>query len=180
MGMLFNTEATIEIIKKLNSAFDRDGLRRLRNDVNPPAGGWATWFQNLSTNKSHSTAVLLGIVLDSGSGLRHANWKAWLGLIDKQDQTVTGTKKKVADWVGKAISDALTNNGNTFVAVEFFAVPTSSVATPLAVFWTPFTDHNNETTMIITMSTMTVDQLMVPGVLDSDDGSGGPASDLGP
>jgi hypothetical protein len=126
--MLFNTDATIDILKVVNTAFNRDNLRRLRHDTAFP---WTTAFSQLpnpagfggAVGTYNTVAKALGIDLDGGAGLRSRNWQAWLDQIDNKTQSVAGIQTTVSTVIGQAISDAINNNGQSYRQIEFFAVP---------------------------------------------------------
>jgi hypothetical protein len=127
MGMLFNTDDTLRILKVINQAFSRQGLNRLRKDTTYP---WATAFSQLpnpngfggATGTYNTVAKALGIDLDGGTGLGSARWHKFLNILDVQPQQGS----VVATIIGQAISNAL--NNKNYSQVEIFAVPTSSAA----------------------------------------------------
>ena len=83
MGMLFNTDDTIAMLRIVNLAFNQAGLSRIRNDKTTTAPTAQT-FTTLGSVVATYTAVAkpLGIDFDAGSGLRSIRWQKWLGYLD--------------------------------------------------------------------------------------------------
>jgi hypothetical protein len=179
MGMLFNTDDTIAMLRIVNLAFNQAGLSRIRNDKTTTAPTAQT-FTTLGSVVATYTAVAkpLGIDFDAGSGLRSIRWQKWLGYLDSIQQP--STMKSVSNYIGNAISIAITSKSPIYSQVEFFVVPTpaSAKVPTISALAQDFQDVNGEYSKIITITTSTVDQLLsassiAPQVQGEDDGAGG-------
>jgi hypothetical protein len=161
MGMLFNTDATLEILRLANFVFNRDGFRRLNKDQNAFAAGgaaagtdWVTLFQSMGTGPSTYATVCgpLGLDFDIGLGgksLRSKTWQKWLSYIDTHNSGTTTTK--CSNVIGVALGAAINSN---VVAAEFFAVPDTSMLVS-----TRTVAINGEYSLIIVVHTVTVDTI---------------------
>ena len=149
MGMLFNTPATLDILQKLNTFYGASNFNSLRANAAhysnwPPSGG------------THAFASTLGIVPSVG-GLSQQNWRTWLGLLELHDNQRRAAGEKCVRTVGDAIHAALIDNA--FHHVEFFAVPEPNGLNHISVDVSNITDVNGSQTKIITVYTLTYDQL---------------------
>lgn len=160
MGMLFNTDTTLNMLMVVNTAFNRDGLNRIRNDKAP---GWPTIFGGLpGTAGTYALAASpLNVDLDGGRGLRSKRWQSWLKILDKNTNT-NGTN--LATYVGTQINNAIANTGATYTAIEFFAVPTApSAGASITALGTDYPNGDGTMTKVITFTTSTLDALTVAG-----------------
>ncbi|MGO8831808.1 MAG: hypothetical protein ACLQE9_03205 [Roseiarcus sp.] len=171
MGMLFNTDATIEILAKLNETFSNAGLARLKVADAANAQYWSNLFQTIGTtvsgnviNTYDSVAVPLGIDLEVGSskkGLKTANWQAFLKHVDNHFNNAAGTGDHVSTRIGKKIATAITQTTNPYAQVEFFAVPSPKSAAPyVSVSFVDYSDPNSGLSLIVLVNTCTVDELI--------------------
>jgi hypothetical protein len=173
MGMLFNTEATVEIIAKVNAAFNKQGVRRLRIDQNLAGGGggggtdWMSIFNALPNaggkNGTYASVVKdFPIDFDEGKSLRSKNWRAWLNKMDGSTMTNPDTgagQINVALYIGQKISAVI--NDTSYDQIEFFAVPTAPPASAARNISASARDvtANAEKSMVIQINTSTVDNL---------------------
>lgn len=164
MGMLFNTDDTVEILSILNHAFNRAGMARLRTDTDAPS---AATFSTLggAVDTYTNVCAVLGVDFDGGTGLRSKRWRKWLKKLDSIHQGAAGpggVVPYVSSYIGKAIANAISNVGQTYSQVEFFAVPTppNAGAPTISALAQDFKDKNGEYSLIITVTTSTVDQLV--------------------
>jgi hypothetical protein len=154
MGMLFNTPATIDIIKKLNSHFDGTTDR---------SGDIAELIKIATGGRGHArdVAAALGLTPNDayqvhGRSAPSANWIAWLDLLDLHDNSKDSGNKCSAT-VGNRITAALNINGKA--VIEFFAVPDHNDTGYISVEATNVMDGGHLVSLCITVYTMTFDQL---------------------
>jgi hypothetical protein len=114
MGMLFNTPATLQILKTVSTVFNQSGLKRIRSE-----GGWDARFNGLpGANGTYSTvAAPLGV--DHDDTTMSGNWQTWLTDYFDINTTNLDKYKIVAAFVGERIASAITDNSNC-LQVEFF------------------------------------------------------------
>lgn len=165
MGMLFNTDGTIEILSKLNDTFAHAGLARLKTDDGKRSKKWSKLFKKIGTGGNGtytSVAKPLGVDLDSAAtgGLKSQNWQTFLAYLDANSNN-DGTGDNIATVIGKGISKAITQQQPPYVQIEFYAVP---VKPPqggpyVSAQITDYNDANGELSLIVTISTCTVDEL---------------------
>jgi hypothetical protein len=157
MGMLFNTDGTIRILAMANNAFKRGTFKRLQN--NPPS----TLIHDLQNLGSGATGIYVKVCtqlfIDDYDDTVSTNWQTFLNLLDTTNQPTTTST--ISSLIGTEIALALQNKApyKTVKAIEFFAVPFTSlqlmVLPPFPVISTA-----GEKTMIITIQTGTVDALL--------------------
>ena len=161
MGMLFNTESTLEILRLVNNAFSVDGLRKLRFEINSGTGKsqWLDKFNKMGTS-GHDTyttvASPLDIDLDIGRGNSHrsSRWKRYLSYLDSTN--VSGTAQTVANQIGGFLITAI--NDTSYDAVEFFAVPSTNATASVVVNQSNLQNLIGiNKIMIITVTTTVVD-----------------------
>jgi len=170
MGMLFNTDGTQEILKRLNEAFNAAGLQRLKTANT--GNVWSQAFADIGTVQggnrvlSYNTiARPLGIDLDVGSpttGLRSHNWQKWLKYIDTHVNT--GSTNSVSTDIGAKIGTAITQANPPYSQVEFFATPAPPDKDDTSYLYVTattqdYTDAYGNLSLIVTVNTCTVDQL---------------------
>lgn len=163
MGMLFNTDATLEMLRRVNATFNDHGLAGIKGAN--AAAHWDTLFASLGTGGAPSSThdfvtTNFGLDIDYGSAgaTFHArNWKKFLDYIDSHVNTGVSTNNTVTD-IGTAIANAI-NGAHT--RIEFFAVPTEPPNTGSKVRATSHdhTDAAGDLTLIITINTCSVDRL---------------------
>jgi hypothetical protein len=171
MGMLFNTDGTLDVAKAANKTFRIAALTEFRKDLN----NWVNTFNKLGAiqqpyNPTGSTYDLVtkylpivgGVQLTikpsatSGAG-SPGNWQKWLGYFDTQvNSLATIDGEIVAKTVGKEIANVLSNTSHN--AVEFFVVPEGKYTT-ISAESNDFADGGGQLTRIITIYTNTFDKL---------------------
>jgi hypothetical protein len=155
MGMLFNTDDTVEILNLVNRTFNVTGFKRIIFDQNHGGTNWSNLFTNMGSTATYTypnVAIPLGLDFDIGSPtktLRSRRWKKFLDYIDATNSGATTTK--CSAMIGTAIVAAITAG---YSAVEFFAVPGNSMSVTssnLAI--------SGQTTTIITINTIPIDSM---------------------
>jgi hypothetical protein len=114
MGMLFNTDDTLDWVKL--------GHQRFR-------GAWATFqaapntwdpiFRNLGAGGIPSYNILSAAPLNLVHPAKNPRWRAWLALIDAAGVSPT---------IGGYIADAISNATHIFSGVEFHFVPHRAIS----------------------------------------------------
>jgi hypothetical protein len=144
MGMLFNTETTIQVLEMVNSAFRPVRLIPIQTAVNagtPPS--WATNLKTVLTNLAALTTTtpapkptIYGLATtppffidfdrtdQNSAGFVMSNrWQSWLGFLDTtQNSSGQFLSAVIAQAVLDSISDPTRCKG-----VEFFATPGAGI-----------------------------------------------------
>ncbi len=160
MGLLFNTKGTTHIRDEGNIAFNSANLAVLKRDVD-----WANAFAALPAannpkNPNGGSENLLNALPYPVRplALSQAAWTQWLHFLDTQPNARSAIPNEVVSTtIGKAISDALTNQQKNFVQVEIFVVPDNG--NQISAASVEFQDKHHEWSKIITIYTNTFDQL---------------------
>jgi hypothetical protein len=157
MGMLFNTQSTLDIVSQLNANFDAGNL--------PARAGSPAMFDNWPLANGTYTAVAVPLrILTNAIEDPNNNWQKWLGHFDKSPNSkVSG--QQVAATVGNAIGNALRGkkedgSNQNFHQIEFFAVPDSG--TKISATALDLADSKGDWSKVITIYTNTFDQLTDP------------------
>jgi hypothetical protein len=148
MGMIFNTDDTLDMIKFVHNRFTTNWASLQANHAT-----WAPRFQNLGTGGAGSTYATVGLApltLVNPTAAKDLRWQAWLRLLDGG----------AAQVIGGFIASAINNSGHTFSGVEFFAVPSAGPIT--ATFAdlpdpNPFAHPATSYRKCITINTITID-----------------------
>jgi hypothetical protein len=154
MGMLFNTDDTLEMAKYVHKQF-----RSLWTMFQSDPLNWASFFQSLGTGSTYAAISVAPLDLDATlacvpnlSSNKSARWQAWLNILDGAGVTAT---------IGGHIADAILNKTHNFSGVEFHLVP----AARIAVSHSHLPDHDPTKatstlyTKVITINTVTWDNL---------------------
>jgi hypothetical protein len=174
MGMLFNTDATMDILKVINGVFNKNGLKRIREN----STSWQNAFNSLPNGTTGTYATIngnpsmsLNIDLDGGKGLRSANWQIWLKILDKTTMTPnpdTGSGSiNVSNYIGVHIKAAIADT--SFTQIEFFAVPgksPSSSSSNITAVAAPYSDGSSDKSLIVTVNTATLDLFLAANLAE--------------
>jgi hypothetical protein len=161
MGMLFNTEGTLRILKMLTEKFSRQSFKSIQN---AGVGGASTHTlitaltSSIGTNSTFAVAQLFQVDQDPGGDASvNANWRTWLGLLDGAGSrhgslAAQSPAMLIRNEIARAIQDG------TCVGIEFFATPGPSFQALV-----PFQRLDDPTvagtyTSIISMQTLTYDK----------------------
>jgi hypothetical protein len=152
MGMLFNTDGTNRILALLNVSFRGKKFKALQSTI---SAGLVNALRTLPSGGGIYSVAAQPLGIDDDDSSVSTNWSTWLGYLDSTPQS----GHPLSYHIGNAMADALTNTNFTYIGIEFFAVPgTSLQINPL-----PTLDlkqgSSNKYTKIITVQTLTVDKL---------------------
>jgi hypothetical protein len=159
MGMLFNTQATIDVRDGANTAFKNaaGGIAALRADpnwalafgalpgpsTNNPAGGT---FNLITSN--HLPHPFPTSIVPSNAG-KMLRWSTWVGFLDTQTNALD-PGNFISQTIGAAIQAGLNNNPHPYAQIEFYVVPDpNSASTSISAQASDFQDANGEWSKII-------------------------------
>ena len=164
MGMLFNSDGTLRILKLLTETFSGHNFTNLKND----AMFKAALGQPVATTSTYSAAQMIHVDQDPGDAGNNiasqpsvtTNWGKWLNYLDAHsgnDTDNNGVTMSTVQWVRTTIENAL--NDNNCIGVEFFAVPGPTLAA-MVPFQKVYDRTNNALyTIAIAVQTITVDKV---------------------
>jgi hypothetical protein len=141
MGMLFNTDNTLQVLSLLNGRYNDKNIDNVRTDVQI--------LRDYRTYKSiHSVAKALGLTNNKVD----ANWKQWLDAVDAHDQGAAKGGVVIREAIAGFLEEADCS------AIEFFAVPSNQlqILFPPKV---PDPKGPNKYSRIITVETLTYDKV---------------------
>ena len=143
MGMLFNTDDTLDWVK-----FGHQQFRGAWATFQAAHTTWDPIFRNLGAGGVPSYNTLSGAPLNLVHSTKNSRWTAWLTLMDAAGVSPT---------IGGYIADAISNITHTFSGVEFHFVPHRAISATYGDLQDP---HPKTTyTKSITSHTVTWDNL---------------------
>ena len=154
MGMLFNTDATKDVLRQLNEYFSSRNIGGVRVRAND--------FQNwpLATGTSDYVINTMGIAPTIGYASSPGAWRRFLGHLDTNPNAKANNNELCATTIGDAIYAALSDY--SFAEIEFFAVPDSNDTHHISVEVTDVRDGRGDRSKVISVYTMTYDQIRDP------------------
>jgi hypothetical protein len=156
MGMLFNSAATLDILKQLNKYYGAGNINSIRGTAAnyqlwPLLAGTYDFVTHLPTPLVPTATGLDGLPAAPA-------WKKFLHFLDTHPNQKKRGGEFCATTVGNAIYEAL-NNINC-LAIEFFAVPDASNTKHISVDTFDPVDIKKHTTKTITVYTVPYDKLL--------------------
>jgi len=120
MGMIWNSEATLNMLQRINSEFSNDMSGSTPNGSVPPIAKWRAMRSNFDkTNHKELKDIAKSNQLFGGGTMGSPNdvkWQAWLGYLGNSSGSSSNHEK-----LRKAIYDGL--DGSKFDAIYFSLVP---------------------------------------------------------
>jgi hypothetical protein len=161
MGLLFNTDGTLEILALLNSRFAKHNFIALQGSA-----ALQNTLSNLTGNVN-ANGIFSKVCIPLGIDGKHAsisgNWKAFLDILDRSSCPSQSphppANPTIAGEIGRAISLALQNTApwQNVTSIEFFAVPQSQTKPTLTIGTVQ--DSKLDVTMFVTVTTTTYDKV---------------------
>lgn len=154
MGMIWNSDATLKMIQRINSEFSNDMSGATPNGSVPPIDKWRAvryLFDHPNSNELKNIAANNKIFADGGYNSEHdQNWQAWLGYLGKSGDGTGSVHEKLR----KAICDGL--DGSKYDLIYFSIVPLAH-GTKIKVTAYPDTDDR---VMGVLIETPTIGSMM--------------------